>query len=267
MLLRVSTTVELTCEQPTAMTLMMRPCSGPAQWVTRQRFEVEPLRYITQYADRLGNLCQRLCAPAGPMKIDTESDVHAPDTLDIGPGRPPTDPANLPDDLLPMMLASRYVEADLPYFDDLAKEVTAGVSPGYDQAQAIQQWIHDNFKYAYGTSTASTTARDTAEDRQGVCRDFTHLGLALCRALYLPSRMVVGYCHELDPMDQHAWWESYVDGRWWSFDATPGGAGKPGRVAVAYGRDAADVAFITEYGPIELTSMHVAVTRLDDPDA
>ena len=99
-----------------------------------------------------------------------------------------------------------------------------------------------------------------------MCRDFAHLGIALCRGLDIPARMVVGYLHELDPMDQHAWFEAYVGGRWFTFDATQRRAtGQPGRVA--YGRDAADVAFVTQFGPVELEQMVVYVrATTDDPD-
>jgi transglutaminase-like putative cysteine protease len=113
-------------------------------------------------------------------------------------------------------------------------------------------------KYKYGTSDASTSAVDTAKKRVGVCRDFSHLGIALCRALRIPARMVVGYLHELDPMDLHAWFEAYVGGRWYTFDATQK-TPKGNRIVVAYGRDAGDVAQLTEYGPLKTTAMSVWV--------
>ncbi len=100
---------------------------------------------------------------------------------------------------------------------------------------------------------------ETLQHRAGVCRDFAHLGIAMCRAIDIPARMVVGYLHELDPMDQHAWFEAYVGGRWFTFDATqlfPQG----NRVAIGYGRDAADVALATQYGSLELTEMSVSVS-------
>jgi transglutaminase-like putative cysteine protease len=95
-----------------------------------------------------------------------------------------------------------------------------------------------------------------------VCRDFSHIGLSLCRALRIPARMVVGYLHELDPMDLHAWFEAYLDGHWYTFDATQGEP-RGGRIAIAYGRDAADVALITELGDLKTESLKVLVERLD----
>ena len=99
---------------------------------------------------------------------------------------------------------------------------------------------------------------ETLETRHGVCRDFAHLGIALCRSLDIPARMVVGYLHELDPMDLHAWFEAYVGGRWFTFDATQRSR-KGNRVSVAYGRDAADVALVTQFGPLEMLTMEVHV--------
>jgi transglutaminase-like putative cysteine protease len=113
-------------------------------------------------------------------------------------------------------------------------------------------------------STGSTSALDTLRDKAGVCRDFSHIGLSLCRALHIPARMVVGYLYQLDPMDLHAWFEAFVDGRWYTFDATqkePRG----GRIAIAYGRDAADVALITELGALETKDMHVWVDAVNVP--
>src|SRR5690606_4770994 len=107
-------------------------------------------------------------------------------------------------------------------------------------------------------SQSTTSALDTIESRAGVCRDFAHLGIALCRAIQIPARMVVGYLHELEPMDSHAWFEAFVGDRWFTFDATQPHP-KGNRVAVAYGRDAADVAIVTQYGHVDLTDMHVWV--------
>jgi transglutaminase-like putative cysteine protease len=110
-------------------------------------------------------------------------------------------------------------------------------------------------------SESSTGALDTLKQRAGVCRDFAHVGVALCRSLMMPARLVVGYLHELEPMDMHAWYEVYLGDRWFPFDATQADA-RGGRVVVAHGRDAADVAFLSNYGPLEITRMEVSVTRV-----
>ena len=114
-----------------------------------------------------------------------------------------------------------------------AVEITDGALPGYPQVEAIRAWIEREITYEYGTSSASTSAVETLQTRHGVCRDFAHLGIALCRCLDIPARMVVGYLHELDPMDLHAWFEAYVGGRWFTFDATqtaPQGQPRGGRL-------------------------------------
>ena len=171
----------------------------------------------------------------------------------------------LPDDALHYLLPSRYCPSDT--LVDQAHGIVGNAVPGYAQAEAIRAWIHTHITYRYGVSDASTDAADTLGHGAGVCRDFSHLGVALCRALQIPARLVVGYLWKLDPMDMHAWFEAFVGGRWYTFDATqerPRG----GRIVLAYGRDAADVAFLSDYGPqpLEVREMQVEVTRLDHTD-
>lgn len=240
----------------TPLILMLRPRSGAGQWIIREEYQITPPVIVTEFTDMYGNLCQRVVAPEGPFSIHFSATVQTADVIDLAPGAPYTPVEDLPDDVLHYTLPSRYCQSD--QLGDLANKITSTVEPGYDQADAIRQWIHDNVQYKYGTSDASTSAVDTATNRVGVCRDFTHLGISLCRALNIPARMVVGYLYQLDPMDLHAWFEAYVDGRWFTFDATqkePRG----NRIAVAYGRDAADVAFTTQFGPMTLNEMKVWV--------
>ena len=119
-----------------------------------------------------------------------------------------------------------------------AAEITKGHAAGYAQVEAIRAWIHEHIEYRYGVSNEHTDALGTLDDEAGVCRDFSHVGIALCRSLHIPARMVVGYLHRLEPMDLHAWFEAYVGNRWYTFDATqPEPRG--GRIVMAYGRDAA----------------------------
>jgi transglutaminase-like putative cysteine protease len=167
---------------------------------------------------------------------------------------------DLPPDVLHFLLPSRYCQSD--QLTKLAQQIVGEAAPGYDQIEAIRAWIQQNIRYQYGVSSSSTTALETLEQRAGVCRDFVHLGMALCRSLDIPARMVVGYLYQLEPMDLHAWFEAFVGGRWYAFDATQA---KPagGRIAVAYGRDAADVAFATQFGPAQLTDMRVWVEQAD----
>ncbi|UHG91148.1 transglutaminase domain-containing protein [Spirosoma oryzicola] len=245
---------------PTPLILMLRPRSGAGQWIVREEYQITPAVNVTEFTDMYGNLCQRVIAPTGPFSIHFSATVQTANEIDVAPGAPYTPVEELPDDVLHYTLPSRYCQSD--QLGDLAADITKESEPGYDQAEAIRLWIHTNVKYQYGTSDASTSAVDTANKRVGVCRDFTHLGISLCRALNIPARMVVGYLYQLDPMDLHAWFEAYVDGRWFTFDATQENP-RGNRITVAYGRDAADVAFTTQFGPMDLNDMKVWVEAAD----
>lgn len=250
--------LQLDAQADTPLVLMLRPRSGSGQWIVSEEYTIEPSVPVTEYTDMYGNLCQRLIAPQGPFRIRTESTVETADTIDTAPGAPYTPVENLPDDCLHFLLPSRYCPADQPAIGKQAGEIVGNAEPGYDQVETIRHWINTNITYKYGTSDATTSALETMENQVGVCRDFTHLGISLCRSLNIPARMVVGYLHELEPMDLHAWFEAFVDGRWYTFDATqqqPRG----NRITVAYGRDAADVAFLTQFGPAQLNTMEVWV--------
>ncbi len=238
------------------LVLMLRPRSGSAQWVAEERYTLSQTAPVVEYVDSFGNLCQRIEAPAGRFEISASATVETSEEIDVEPGAPFTPVQELPDNVLQFLLPSRYSESDL--LGDMARRLTEGALPGYDQVAAIQNWIHSNIEYRYGTSDATTSARTIVEKRAGVCRDFTHLGMALCRSLNIPARMVVGYLHRLKPMDLHAWFEAFIAGRWYTFDATQDQP-RGGRIAIAYGRDAADVAFVTQFGPAELIEMRVWV--------
>ncbi len=241
---------------PTPTIFMLRPRSGLGQWIVSEEYLLEPSIPVVEYTDGFGNLCQRLVIQPGPFSIYTNACVEAADELDLLPGAPFVPVENLPEGTLQFLLPSRYCQSD--QLGDLASEVVGDAMPGYDQVEAIRSWIQSNIEYCYGTSNTSTSATDTAANRIGVCRDFAHLGIALCRSLNIPARMVVGYLYQLEPMDLHAWFEAFVGDRWYTFDGTqkePRG----NRIAIAYGRDAADVALSTQFGPMELLEMKVQV--------
>lgn len=246
---------------PIPLVLMLRPRSGMGQWVMREAYALEPLVAVVEYTDNFGNLCQRVVAPPGDFEICASCRVDTADFIDVQPGAPFVPAELLPETALQFLLPSRYCESDK--MNPLASEIAGDAAPGYDQVERIRSWIQGNVEYRYGTSNSSTSAIDTERTRSGVCRDFVHLGMALCRSLNIPARMVVGYLHELDPMDLHAWFEAYVGGRWFSFDATQQNP-RGNRIAIAYGRDAADVALVTQFGALELKSMHVEVAAATD---
>jgi transglutaminase-like putative cysteine protease len=137
----------------------------------------------------------------------------------------------------------------------MATEITAGELWGYNQVVAIVKWMQNNISFEPTISDALVSAIEVNMRGYGVCRDFSHLGIALCRSLSIPARMVVGYLHNLEPMDLHAWFEAYVGDRWYLFDATQTEI-KGGYVAIGYGRDAADVAIYNQFGPSLYPFLH-----------
>ena len=245
-------------QEPIPMIFMLRPRNSAGQWVKAESYAAIPEFDVTEYIDIYGNLCQRILAPQGRFRFSARAVVRVHDEIDRAPGMLPSPIQALPDMTLVFLLASRYCQSDL--LIGLAEEITRGCTPGYDQVEAIRCWIHANVAYEAGTSNASTSAFDTAQARVGVCRDMAHLGLALTRALDIPARMVVGYMHGLEPMDLHAWFEAYIGAQWYTFDAKQDQT-QSGRIVIAYGRDAADVALVTQFGPSELTQMLVTVER------
>jgi len=259
MRLEAKCTMTLNVDQPTPLVAMLRPRSGEGQWVASESYELEPFVPVTEYTDAFGNLCQRLVTPKGRFQIGVTAQVETADHITVAHGAPFTPPGDLPADVLQFLLPSRYCPSDK--LQDKAREVVGSAKPGYDQVDAIRHFIHTQIQYKYGVSNSSTDALETLQAGAGVCRDFSHIGISLCRAVLIPARMVVGFLYRLDPMDMHAWFEAFVGGRWYTFDATqvePRG----GRITVAYGRDATDVAMFNEYGPVEVENMHVSVSQL-----
>lgn len=246
--------------QPVPAIFMLRPRSGCGQWMMRQEFHIHPQVPVVEFADVYGNLCQRIVMPRGEFHVLVQYRASVASSIDVEPWVPRTPVEQLPSDTLHFLLPSRYCESDR--LNELAVEITRGAMPGYPQAEAIRSWIHREIRYEYQTSDSSTSALDTAKSRVGVCRDFAHLGVALCRAMDIPARMVVGFLHELEPMDLHAWCEAFIGGRWYIFDATQS-TPKGNRIVIAYGRDASDVALATLFGNFELEYMDVRVSPVD----
>lgn len=246
MWLHTSCEFEFDIVVPTPFILMLRPRSGAQQWVAREEYRLSPTVSVFEYMDIYGNMVQRLIAPPGRFAIRTAAEVMAADSMDTAPGAPFVEVQNLPDAVLNYLLPSRYCESDRLW--QLASEVTAGQLPGYDQVAAIVEWLRMTVNYLPGSSEVPESALETISKQSGVCRDLAHVGIALCRSLSIPARMVVGYLHELEPIDLHAWFEAFVGGRWYTFDATQREL-RGGYVTIGYGRDAADVAIYTQFGP------------------
>jgi transglutaminase-like putative cysteine protease len=263
MWIHASCTLRFNVTVPTPMVLMLRPRSGPGQWVAREDYQLAPAVQVVEVTDGFGNLCQRLVAPTGDFTISTSADVMVDER-----SPPPADAAfveipNLPQEVLEFLLPSRYCESDR--FSDMAAEIVGDSQPGYGQVKAITEWVHGNVRYTPGSSSYPVSAVEVNQRAEGVCRDLAQLGIALCRAICIPARLVVGYLHELDPMDIHAWFEAFIGGQWYTFDPTMSHSGGA-RIAIAHGRDAADVAIYNQYGPLLLPEdMRVIVERSGPP--
>lgn len=256
MILQAGCKIQVTTAAPSPVFLMMRPVTGPAQLIHASSVQVDPELHYDEFQDLYGNHCQRLMLPAGTLFITATCEAGVADEMDVDLGAGFTSVDELPDYVVHYLLPSRYCQSDLML--DLASRIIRGAPPGYGQVEAIRSWIHSKIKYKYGSSGPTTTAMDTAKSRKGVCRDFAHLGITLCRALRIPARIVSGYLYQLEPMDLHAWFEVFVGGRWYTVDATqkePRG----NRIVIAYGRDAADIALMSEYGPLRIENMEVWV--------
>ena len=263
MQLQATCTLTATAHSDCPVIAMLRPRGGAAQTVLLDHYALQPGVPMTQYTDSFGNLCQRFVVPRGELAMQVSVVVRVERHIDIAPQTPHTPIEQLPDDVLVYLLQSRYCPCDKMI--ERAHNIVGDALPGYDQAEQIRAWIHAMLTYQYGVSTATTDALDTLSHGAGVCRDFAHVGIALCRSLQIPARIVVGYLHNLEPMDLHAWFEAFVGGRWYTFDATQD-APRGGRIVLAYGRDAADVAFISDYGtqPLQINQLQVDVLELVD---
>ena len=173
--------------------------------------------------------------------------------------------SDLPTEVLPFLTASRYCETDL--LSNFAWANFGGVRGGWAKVQAICDFVHERLVFSYPNARETRTAAQALEEKSGVCRDFTHLAVTLCRCLNIPARFCNGYLGDIGippdpaPMDFNAWFEAYLDGRWYTFDARHNQP-RIGRIFISRGRDAADVAMITSYGPHRLTKFKVITEEL-----
>lgn len=264
MWLNASCLLEFQIPVPTPFLLKLRPRSGRNQWIAREEYILSPSAPVNEFTDNFGNLCQRLVAPAGNFSVRTSAYVETADSSDTAPNAPFVEVQQLPDDTLPFLHPSRYCESDR--FTEMAASLVGGYSSGYDQCTAIVDYVRNTIQYTPGAGQQIISATELNQLSSGVCRDMAHLGIACCRALSIPARMVVGYLEGLVPMDLHAWFEVYVGNRWYTLDPTQADL-KGGRIAIAYGRDAADVAIFTQFGnPVELLNMNVTVEQMSGPN-
>ena len=263
--LQVSCTLLFNVTTPTPMVLMLRPRSGPRQWVAREEYRLSPPVQVIEVTDGFGNFCQRLVAPVGEFGVYTSADVIVPVPSPAPKDAPFVEVPQLPHEVLVYLLPSRYCESDR--FGDMATEIVGESQPGHAQVAAITDWVHKTIRNTPGSSTYPVSAIEVHGRGEGVCRDLAQVGMSLCRALCIPARLVVGYLHELNPMDVHAWFEAFVGGEWYTFDPTSPDT-DAARIAIAHGRDATDVAIYNQYGPLLLPdNMRVTVEKREVSEA
>lgn len=262
MRVRASCELELHLGVATPLILMLRPQSGVSQWISSEEYTFSHPVSVVEYSDIFGNLCQRLVAPAVEFKINTSAIVETADVIDQFPGAPFINVQDLPEQVLAYLVPTRYCESDR--LGAAAKKIVSGARLGYDQVDTITSWIRDNFPFTPGSSDVPLSAVEVQKQGYGVCRDLAHLGIAYCRSISIPARMVVGYLYGLEPMDLHAWFEAYVGNRWYTFDSSQEEL-KGGRVAIAYGRDAADCSIFHQFGPLPTyNAMRVSVDLMSN---
>jgi transglutaminase-like putative cysteine protease len=250
------------CPQPTPMLLMLHvhPSRAP-DLITVDDIRFNPPIEHRQYRDGFGNICTRVLAPAGRLEISADfliQDTGMPDL--VVPDAAQTPVEQLPDDVLVYLLGSRYCDTD--QLSDTAWRLFDGVQGGWARAQAICDYVHERIRFNYDDACSTRTAWQGHNEQVGVCRDFAHLAITLCRCMNIPARYCTGYLGDIGippvdaPMDFSAWFEAYLGGRWYTFDARHN-VPRIGRVLMATGRDATDVAISTSFGPSSLVNFAV----------
>ena len=237
--------------------------------VSELPFRTEPTLPTLTHFDSFGNYCQRLIAPAGDitLRLDgTIMDSGRPDAIALDAREVPVE--RLPDETLTFLLGSRYCETDR--LSQIAWDYFGALPGGWSRAQAICNFVHGHLAFGYEHARATRSALEAFDERVGVCRDFAHLMIALCRCLNIPARYVNGYLGDIGvppdpaPMDFSAWVEVYLEGGWHTFDPRHN-ARRTGRIVVARGRDATDVPLINSFGPHILRSFKVWAGEAEAP--
>jgi len=259
--IRVGYDIVHDCAGPTPMMLLLslRP-ERMIDLVTPQVMRLEPDIPSRTYVDRFGNLVTRVLAPPGPFRVAADyvvSDSGRPDQPAPEAIQHAVD--DLPSELLLFLLGSRYCETDR--LSEPAWALFGGTPPGWKRVEAISEWVNERITFGYLYARNTRTAWEAFNERVGVCRDFAHLAVALCRCMNIPARYCTGYLPDIGvpvelPMDYSAWLEVYLGGRWHTVDARHNHP-RIGRILMAHGRDATDTAISTAFGPTLLTRFDV----------
>jgi transglutaminase-like putative cysteine protease len=262
MQIRVGYEMTYDCPQPTPMILTLSVnFTRVSDILVPDHLVTRPSVPITAYRDGFGNWCNRIVAPKGEIRLSADgvlNDTGEPDLVDTSAGQHAVQ--DLPGETLVFLLGSRYCETDL--LSEFAWSRFSKTRPGWERVQAICDFVHEHITFGYEHARRTRTAWEAFNERTGVCRDFTHLAVALCRCMNIPARYCTGYLSDIGvpppygPMDFAAWFEAYLGGQWYIFDPR-NNEPRIGRVLIARGRDAADVPLSNSFGPNTLKSFRV----------
>lgn len=267
MRIRVGYELIYDCPQPVPMLLVLNiHYSRAADILVPDHVTTSPAVPMSAYRDTFGNWCSKLTAPRGRLTIASTAVVQ-----DSG-GQDPCLPTarqhpieELPGDALQFLLASRYCETEL--LSDVAWTLFSNTEPGWPRVQAVCDFVHQHINFGYEHARPTKTAFEVFHERKGVCRDYAHLAIAFCRGLNIPARYCTGYLGDIGmeppfgPMDFSGWFEAYLGGQWHTFDPR-NNIPRVGRVLIARGRDATDVAIATTFGPNTLASFKVVTDEV-----
>jgi transglutaminase-like putative cysteine protease len=272
MQIRVGYELIYDCPQPTPMILTLNiHYTRISDIVVPDHPMITPPLPITAYRDGFGNWCSRIGAPTGRIRITADAVVNDSGKPDeIAPSAQQHLVQDLPEETLVFLLGSRYCETDR--LSETAWSLFGNAPLGWGRVQAICDFVHRHIAFGYEHARPTKTAWEVFNERKGVCRDYAHLAVALCRCMNIPARYCTGYLGDIgvppshDPMDFSAWFDAYIGGRWYTFDAR-NNVPRIGRVLIARGRDAADVAISSTFGPNTLTGFRVWTdeVRADSP--
>jgi transglutaminase-like putative cysteine protease len=222
---------------------------------------IQPSVPMASYRDSFGNWCTRIVAPEGRVRITSEAVLNDTGQPDIAvPAAMQVPVQALPQETLVFLLGSRYCETDR--LTEIAWGLFGQAPTGWGRVQAICDFVHRHITFGYEYANPMKTAWDVYNERRGVCRDYAHLAIAFCRCMNIPARYCTGYLGDIGlppphaPMDFAGWFEAYLGGNWYAFDPR-NNAPRIGRVLIAQGRDACDVAITTTFGPNVLESLRV----------
>jgi transglutaminase-like putative cysteine protease len=262
MQIRYGFDIELELFQPTTIiTVMDVHPSRRADVVEESGLHCNQDPHFEKFIDCFGNVSRRITAEAGTLSLNLQGLVNDAGLHDpVVAGTAQTSVSLLPADVLPFLAASRYCETDL--LSHFAWRQFGSINGGWAKVQAVCDYVHHRLNFSYPNARETRTAAQAMEERSGVCRDFTHLAVSLCRCLNIPARFCNGYLGDIgvpldpSPMDFNAWFEAYLEGQWYTFDARHNEP-RIGRILISRGRDAADVAMITTFGPHRLPRFNI----------